>query len=170
MFSRGSNSDASPVRDGKTPDDKAQQSAVPQTDGPVSSPPAETGSRASPPPRVSTIGPDLKIVGNLVCDGELHIEGRVDGDIHSKIISVKKGAQIEGALTAEEIIVDGAVIGQIKATTVIIARAARVLGDVLHKTLAVEAGAHLEGHCRQIDVASEGSGHPLKATVSRKRG
>ena len=170
MFSRGSNSDASLIGDGKAPDDKAQQSAAPQTDGPVSSARAETVSHASPAPRVSTIGPELKIVGNLVCDGELHIEGRVDGDIRSKIISVKKGAQIEGALTAEEIIVDGAVIGQIKATTVIVARAARVLGDVLHKTLAVEAGAHLEGHCRQIDVASEGSGHPLKATVSRKRG
>lgn len=170
MFSRGSNPDASPLGDGKTLDNNTQQSGTPRPSEPASSAGAETASRASPPPRVSTIGPDLKIVGNLVCDGELHIEGRVDGDINSKIISVKKGAQIEGALTAEEIIVDGAVIGQIKARTVTVARAARVLGDVLHKTLAVEAGAHLEGHCRQIEAASEGKAHPLKATVGRKRG
>ncbi len=119
-------------------------------------------------PRVSTIGPDLKIVGDLVCKGELHIEGRVEGDIDSKIISVKQGAQIDGSLTAETILVDGAVIGQIKAPSVTVARSARVLGDVLHKTLAVESGAHLEGHCRQIDAAPASKGAPLKAAANQK--
>ena len=169
MFSRGSNPDATPGRDGKAAD-KVQQSAIPQASGPVAPAPAATVSRASSPPRVSTIGPDLKIVGNLICNGELHIEGRVDGNIDSKIISVKKGAQIEGALTAESILVDGGVIGQIKAAKVTVARSARVLGDVLHNTLAVESGAHLEGHCRQIDAARDGKDQALKAATGQKRG
>ncbi len=169
MFSRGSNPDTSPGQDGKM-QDGAQQAGKPQASQPRAPAPAATTSSVSSSPRVSTIGPDLKIVGNLVCKGELHIEGRVDGDIDSRIISVKQGAQIDGSLTAETILVDGTVIGQIKSPTVTIARAARVLGDVLHSTLAVEAGAHLEGHCRQIGAAHQGKGQPVQATANRKRG
>ncbi len=171
MFSRGSTSaSSSPGRDTKT-QDNVEQPKDPAVAEPVT---AETTERivaqAASAPRVSTIGPDLRIVGDLVCKGELHIEGRVEGDIVSKIISVKQGAQIDGSLSAETIVVGGAVIGQIKAPTVTVSGSARVLGDVLHRTLAVEAGAHLEGHCRQLDAAEAMKGGQLKAAGSQKRG
>ena len=117
--------------------------------------------------RISTIGPDLRIAGNLYCKGELHIEGQIEGDINSSSVSVRKGALITGSIEAENILIDGAVNGQIKAPTVTIASSARVTGDVIHQTLAVEEGAHLEGHCRRMRSGEQARGAaPLKSAQS----
>ncbi len=177
MFSRGS-SDNTAGRQPKTPEITAR----PVADPPKPEPPKlEPKPRAAPPTgpatgplgRVSTIGPDLRIVGNLYCKGELHIEGKIEGDIDSRGVAVRNGAQITGSISAENILIDGAVSGQIKAPTVTIARSARVTGDVIHKTLAVEAGAHLEGHCRRIGAgdqeskpAAAGAAHPARDLTS----
>lgn len=110
--------------------------------------------------RISTIGPDLRVVGNLYCKGELHIEGQIEGDINSSSVSVGEGAQITGSIEAENILIEGAVNGQLKAPTVTIASSARVTGDVVHQTLAVEKGAHLEGHFRRMR-----SGEPVTSRV-----
>ena len=173
MFSRGSSSEGSSTTKNASVPASGRQADRPATTRASEVPPATEPAAPRPqtaPPRVSTIGPDLKIVGSLVCSGELHIEGRVEGDIESRIISVKPGAQIDGALIAESITVGGAVIGQVRAPTVTVAGTARLLGDVLHHTLAVEAGAHLEGHCRQLDASSTAKSGGLKAAANRNRG
>ena len=173
MFSRGSSSEGSSTSKNTSVPASGRQADRPAGARASEVPPATEAAEPSPqtgPPRVSTIGPDLKIVGSLVCSGELHIEGRVEGDIESRIISVKPGAQIDGGLSAESITVGGAVIGQVRAPSVTVAGTARLLGDVLHHTLAVEAGAHLEGHCRQLDASGGSKTSGLVAAASRKRG
>ncbi len=173
MFSRGSGSDNSSSNKNTSVPASGRQGNRPAATPVAEQQPNDTRGAAPTPasPRVSTIGPDLKIVGNLVCSGELHIEGRVEGDIESRIIAVKPGAQIDGGLSAESITVGGEVIGQVRAPTVNVSGTARLLGDVLHRTLAVESGAHLEGHCRQLDKSAQGQAEgALRAAASRKRG
>ena len=96
----------------------------------------------------SIIGADLTVTGDLSSDGEIHIEGRVDGDVRTHTLLIAEQAHVEGAITADSVVVRGTVRGQIEARTVSLAATARVTGDILHEDLAIERGAHLEGLCR----------------------
>lgn len=103
----------------------------------------------SPPSLLST---DLEITGNLKSDGEIQIDGVVNGDIFADVLIVGESAHVNGEITAESVRVHGHVTGQIKASSVSLAKTAHVLGDILHGNLAIEQGAFLEGHCRRIEV------------------
>lgn len=115
---------------------------------------------AKRPATPSIIAADLHIVGNLKCEGEIQIDGSIDGDINGKIILVGETAVIKGELIADVIRVHGTVNGQIRAREVTLARTARMTGDILHEKLAIEQGAFLEGHCRHVE-------HPKVETEKR---
>lgn len=101
----------------------------------------------------SIISADLRINGDLVCSGDVQVDGWVEGDIQSRNIVIGEGATVQGGLQAETVRVCGVVNGQIKADSVILEKTAKVTGDVLHKTLAMEQGASLEGMCKRLDSA-----------------
>jgi len=110
---------------------------------PVSSPPVKA---AGP----SIISADLRIIGDLTSEGEIQIDGTVDGDIRTKNLLIGETANIKGEIVADKVQVHGTINGQIKARSVTLARSARVIGDILHEDLAIENGAFLEGHCKRL--------------------
>ncbi|MEX0692834.1 MAG: polymer-forming cytoskeletal protein [Rhodospirillales bacterium] len=103
----------------------------------------------------SIISRDLKIVGDLHSDGEIQIDGKVSGDIRTRILIVGETAKIRGEIVAETIHVLGRVDGQIKAKTVKLADTAHVVGDILHEDLSIETGAFLEGHCKRMIIPDD---------------
>ncbi len=112
--------------------------------------------KSSPP---SLISADLKIVGDLSSNGEIHIDGTVDGDIRTKSLLVGETAHIKGEINAEEVHVHGSINGQIKSRSVNLAKTAHMVGDILHEDLAIETGAFLEGHCkRMVEAPKEAVG------------
>ena len=110
----------------------------------------------------SIISADLKIVGSLTSDGEVQIDGAVEGDISGQVVTISKGGRVDGAIAAETVHVSGMVTGKIGASSVIIAKQARVIGDVVHQTLAIETGAYLEGFCRPRDAKVAPVEQPVK--------
>ena len=50
----------------------------------------------SGPPSISTIGEELTITGNVTSKGELHLNGRVLGDVHCVALVLGENAQVEG--------------------------------------------------------------------------
>jgi cytoskeletal protein CcmA (bactofilin family) len=110
---------------------------------------ARSALKASVP---SIISADLRINGDLVCSGDVQVDGWVEGDIQSRNIVVGEGATVHGALQAETVRVCGLVKGQIKADSVVLEKSAKVTGDVLHKSLAIEQGAQLEGMCKRHEA------------------
>jgi cytoskeletal protein CcmA (bactofilin family) len=124
---------------------------------------AATTSRAAAP---SIISPDLKIKGDLICNGDIQIDGTIEGDVVSRSITVGEGADVRGAISGEAVRICGSVNGQIKGTTVTLAKTAKVVGDVLHQTLSIEPGAFFEGQCRRID--SSQIGHENRAGSTKK--
>jgi cytoskeletal protein CcmA (bactofilin family) len=108
--------------------------------------------KSTPP---SIISADLRIVGDLSSDGEIQVDGAVDGDIRTKSLLVGETAQIKGEIVADTVHVHGTVNGQIKSRSVNLAKTARVIGDVLHEDLAIETGAFLEGHCKRLPEKQE---------------
>ncbi len=105
----------------------------------------------------SVICADMKVVGNLQSGGDIQIEGTVEGDIKSRMLTIGESANIEGSISADSVRICGSVSGQVKAPTVTIAKTAKVAGDITYKTLAVEEGAFLEGHFRHFDTAKGGA-------------
>ncbi|MAO57077.1 MAG: cell shape determination protein CcmA [Rhodospirillaceae bacterium] len=114
-----------------------------------------TSTQSGSQPAVKAAGPsiisaDLRIIGDLSSDGEIQIDGTIDGDIRTKSLLVGETANIKGEIVADRIQVHGTINGQIKARSVTLARSARVIGDILHEDLAIENGAFLEGHCKRL--------------------
>ena len=124
-------------------------------------PTGNSGGRNAP----SLLSVDLEITGNVKTDGEVQVDGRIEGDISCKKLLIGEGACINGEITADAVIVRGQVNGLIKAATVELARSSRVIGDVWHDTLAIEAGAYIEGHCRRND-ATKTARQPAATRVS----
>ena len=53
------------------------------------------------PSSPSIISSDLSITGDLVCEGELHIDGKIQGDIRCRKLIVGVNAQINGEIQAD---------------------------------------------------------------------
>ena len=97
---------------------------------------------------ISTISEDLTITGNVESKGELHLNGRVQGDVCCVALVLGENAQLEGNVVAEEVMVRGRLIGSVRAQKVMLQSTAHVEGNLVHKSLAVEHGTHFEGESR----------------------
>jgi cytoskeletal protein CcmA (bactofilin family) len=107
----------------------------------------------------SIISSDLTVQGSLSSSGDVQIDGRVEGDIHSAGLVIGEKAHIEGEVFAEDVTVRGHVQGSIRARKVLLCSTCHVEGNILHEAFAVEAGAFFEGNCRHSDdPLAEGRG------------
>ena len=100
------------------------------------------------PPTI--ISKDLRIVGDIQSEGEVQVDGSIEGDIRAHILLIGETANITGEVISDSVIVHGMVKGQIKSRSVKLARTATVIGDILHEDLAIETGASMEGHCKRV--------------------
>jgi len=143
MFSK------SKINDPANPTDPAKPAT------PASAPkPTGTEFKASAPkakPPASTLSADLHITGNLKTTGDIQIEGTVDGDIRAHLLTVGEGATVKGEVIADDVVVNGRVIGKVRGLKVRLTSTARVEGDIIHKTIAIESGAHFEGSVQRKD-------------------
>ena len=118
---------------------------------PVNSTPDRAPSTSKKPSSAGThsvIDPWLLITGDLGGDGELQVDGKVNGNIRCARLVVGKAGAINGSVTADEVIVRGEVKGVIRANRVMLLDSARVESEIFHKTLTVEQGACFQGQVR----------------------
>jgi cytoskeletal protein CcmA (bactofilin family) len=113
---------------------------------------ADAGRQGAKAGMLSIISADLRIAGDLICQGDIQIDGQVDGDIRSSSVVIGEGAVVTGSIQAEKVRICGKLIGQVKADTVTLEKTAHVTGDVLHQSLAIAQGAFLEGACKRLDA------------------
>jgi cytoskeletal protein CcmA (bactofilin family) len=98
----------------------------------------------------SVISADMKIVGAVQSDGDLQVEGTIEGDVTSRSVSVSGSALVRGSITADSVRVAGTVKGGLTAKSVTLASTAKVEGDIVHQSLSIETGAGFEGQCRRM--------------------
>ena len=123
----------------------------------AATPTSANGDRAKTTGVPSIISPDLKIVGDLKSSGDIQIDGTIEGDINSRLLTVGEQATVEGSIVADTVRISGTVRGQVKAKTVHLDKKARVTGDITHETLTMEAGAFFEGQVRRMEQTSGAS-------------
>jgi cytoskeletal protein CcmA (bactofilin family) len=112
----------------------------------------------------SIVAADLHIVGNVTTEGELHIDGRVDGDVQGRAVTVGDSGHVVGHIETDEIVIQGIVSGSVKARKVHLATGCKVIADIAHGSLMIDDGASFEGQCRRMvdgDLGDIGFGEPM---------
>ena len=132
----------------------------------MSEPSTPSTPKAKPP--ASVLSADLQITGNIKTTGDVNIEGNVEGDIRAHLLTVGEGATVKGECMADDVVVNGRVVGKVRGLKVRLTSTARVEGDIIHKTIAIESGAHFEGSVQRqedpLNGAPKASGGPKPAT------
>ncbi|MGN3974616.1 bactofilin family protein [Tsuneonella sp. SYSU-LHT278] len=93
----------------------------------------------------SVIGSDVTIRGNIEATADLHIDGRVEGDITCASLVQGADSHVEGAIEAESARLAGTISGSITARELVVLKSARINGDVHYDALTIEQGAEVEG-------------------------
>ncbi len=93
----------------------------------------------------SVVGPDVVVTGNLQAKGDLHIDGRIEGDVSCATLVLGESGHIAGSITAGEARISGEVNGSIDAKNLVITASARTSGDISYDSLKMEAGARTDG-------------------------
>ncbi|OYY89471.1 MAG: cell shape determination protein CcmA [Methylophilales bacterium 16-45-7] len=110
--------------------------------------------------RIDTlIGADTRVEGNIFFSGGLRIDGAVRGNVSEppdtpSTLILSEYGRVEGAVAAAKIVLNGKVIGPVKAGQFIeLQPKARITGDLHYKSLEMHTGAVIEG--RLIYIGEE---------------
>lgn len=93
----------------------------------------------------SVLGPDIVVNGDLAAKVDLHLDGKVKGDIRCAALIQGEASEVTGAIAAESARIAGKVKGAISAGTLVILKSARIEGDVTYGSLTIEEGAQVDG-------------------------
>lgn len=100
----------------------------------------------------SLIGRNSELFGDVKFSGGLHIDGAVKGNVYAEadsgsVLTVSEHGSIEGEVNVPNIILNGAVLGDVHSTEHIeLASNARVTGNVYYSLIEMAMGAEVNGN------------------------
>lgn len=106
---------------------------------------AELGSRKGS----LVINRGISIVGSLTIEGQVHIDGAVDGEVRCKAVRIGERGLVEGLIVAERVVILGEFAGEIYADEIVLGAACAVDGMICHNKLILEKGCYFEGKSRR---------------------
>lgn len=97
--------------------------------------------------REAVIGKTTRVRGRVSGDGDLRLEGSVEGDIALRgDLTIAEGAQASSNVEARAVTVGGVLEGDVRASGIVhIESGARVRGDVRGESVAIDDGAEFTG-------------------------
>lgn len=114
----------------------------------------------------SVLGADIVITGDVKAGADLHIDGRVEGDIDCASLVQGEGSEIAGAIRADSARLSGTVRGSIDAGSLTILKSARIHGDVSYDALTIEQGAQVDGRFAHRTGTTAATAAPVGAPVA----
>ncbi len=98
---------------------------------------------------LNLIGPGTEIKGDLICEGDIRIDGRVDGTIKvGQRLVIGESGVVNGNIQANEAIIAGFVNGNIKSNqSTLLHGKSNVKGDIHTSQIIIESGATFNGRC-----------------------
>ena len=99
---------------------------------------------------LSFLGAEVTITGNIGGQGNLHIDGRVDGDVSCASLIIGNSGQVNGNITADDAKIAGTVTGTVAAKVLTIEASARITGDLSYDSVSVETGAQVDGRVKRL--------------------
>ena len=111
-------------------------------------------------PVPSIVSENTKLIGNIISDGIIHIDGSVEGDVSCDELIIGIKGSVSGAITANNLQLYGALKGKAMVDNMFVAKSAKLIGDAVHNSIAIEPGAYIDGHCLR-------QGAPIPAEASK---
>jgi len=104
----------------------------------------------------NVIAKETRIVGEIVAQGNIRIEGQVEGTLKSeKKVVIGESARIMGSITAVEVEISGSIEGTVECSEALyLKKTAVIKGDMVTKKLVVENGAVFNGKCQMTEVVN----------------
>ncbi len=108
------------------------------------------------PDYVTIIGPETEVRGEIRFTGGLHIDGKVMGDVAGSAtedcgLTLGRTGVIEGNLDVARVVIDGTVIGDVRAVgRAELAPGARIEGTLFYGVLEMAEGAEVNGKVLHI--------------------
>ena len=119
------------------------------------------------------IATDCQITGSLTVNGNVRIDGKIDGNVSaSGELTVGPSAKITANIEAKTVCIAGEVHGDVKATNILeLSSSARLYGDLCTSQLKIEQGAHFVGTSQLMANPKESpSGETvLETTLAKSR-
>ncbi len=116
------------------------------------------------------IGSSVKVDGNFKSDGNIIVEGMVQGSIKTKSnLTIGQSAKIKAEVETNNLFLSGEIKGNVKVLEKAELKAnARILGNLDTKILVVEEGAIINGKCTMIADHNELDEKENKKNASQK--
>jgi cytoskeletal protein CcmA (bactofilin family) len=104
----------------------------------------------------TVVGPSVKIQGDLNSEGNIKIEGQVNGKVKtSQSVFINNGAKITADVLAGNAVIGGEIQGNLKISGhLILQGTAKINGDITCSILRVEDGAIFSGKCTMAAAAA----------------
>jgi cytoskeletal protein CcmA (bactofilin family) len=106
---------------------------------------------------LSFIGHEVTITGNIGGSGNLHIDGRIEGDVTASSLILGTDGYVRGNIVADSAQVSGSVEGTVAARSLVIEATARIVGDLSYDAVSVASGAQVEGRVKRLTRDAEPS-------------
>lgn len=109
---------------------------------------------------LNLIGPGTVVEGNIRTKGNIRIDGKVRGEVHStENLAIGAGGEVEGGLSGKNVIVGGRVTGNVSSVEKLVLEAKSVVhGDIRAQRLVIDEGAVFDGHVAMTDKPGMKSG------------
>lgn len=111
-------------------------------------------------PVPSIISENTKVNGDIISNGIIHIDGKVEGDITCDELVIGLKGTIVGSVNVNNLHLYGVLQGKANVDKLFVAKSAKLIGDATHNSIAIEPGAYIDGHCIR-------SGGPIPAEQSK---
>jgi cytoskeletal protein CcmA (bactofilin family) len=109
---------------------------------------------------LNMIGLGTVINGDLTSEGDLRIDGRIDGNVISKSkIAMGASSEIKGNVKARSADISGRIDGDMEVNeTLFLRSSAKVFGNITTAKLVIESGAEFNGMCNMnIKTMTQGA-------------
>ncbi|EAI3338013.1 polymer-forming cytoskeletal family protein [Campylobacter upsaliensis] len=103
-------------------------------------------SPANPSSETTVISSGAKIEGKFYFASMLHVDGELNGIIHSEsIVVIGKNGNLKGELKSDKIVVNGVFEGELEANSLEILAGGFVSGNIVIKKISIESGGRFNG-------------------------
>jgi cytoskeletal protein CcmA (bactofilin family) len=111
--------------------------------------------------RISVLGPTIKFKGELSCEEDLVINGKIEGTItRTQRLTIGREGSVHANVEASMVIVEGTIEGDVRADkSVSVAETANMLGNITAPSVTIQQGAKFNG---SVDMSD---GKAAKAAV-----
>lgn len=105
-------------------------------------------------PAINLIGSGTVIKGDVTSNGDIRIDGTLNGSVHSKgKLVVGPTGNIEGEIVCQNADLSGIIKAQVNVSELLSIKAtAKLTGDVITNKLAIEPGAVFSGSCSMSNM------------------